>query len=114
MSTTTTRNRIAAAIEAPEPDVALPGRTRSSSFSAQVSDLALGETASKLLPISSELALCDIQKDLPAIRERLRNNVAPSVRQAKARVGAAYSVEVTDFHTPTGQWFVIALVTRTA
>jgi hypothetical protein len=107
-----THTRLAAALEAPESDIAQPGRGRSSSFTAQVADLALGETASKLLPVEPSAALCDIQKDLPAIRERLRNNVASSVRHAKARTGGNYSVEVCDLHTPTGQWFTIALVTR--
>ena len=107
-----THARVAAALASPESDVSQPGRGRSGSFTAQVADLALGDTASKLLAIPGDTALCDIQKDLPALRERLRNNVASSVKHAKARTSGAYTVEVCDLHTPSGQWFVIALVTR--
>lgn len=113
MNTDLTTARLEAAVLTPESDVPQPPRGRAGSFTSQVADLGLGEVASKLLMIPPETALCDVQKELPALRERLRNNVASSVRHARTRTGSTFSVEVCDLHTPSGQWFVIALVTRT-
>lgn len=116
MTNTAVHTRIAAALEGPEAGVPEPTPPRkSSSFSAQVSDLAAGETAPRLTKIDPSLTVAEIKEKLPALRDAARNNVSSAVRSAKQlHDGSNYTVEVTDFTTPRGEWFVIALVTRDA
>lgn len=107
-------NKIKAAMLAPEAGVAEPKRAKSSSFAAQVLDLDIGETASRaVVPIAAG-CFTDLLKDLPAEREKLRNNVGPAVRRAKEKVeGSDYKVEIADVLTGS-TLFLVALVTRVA
>jgi hypothetical protein len=111
MATQILQSRINAALSVPEPDVREPMRRKLYSFVGSLAELKIGETASKISPIDPTMSLADVQANLTNFRATLRNNVTSSVRQASARSGGEYSVEVTDFVTPSGQWYVIALVT---
>lgn len=84
------------------------------SFAAAVANLEPGEEFAKLQRINASATFESIQATLPAMRDTLRNNIAPAVARAKAETGGQYSVEVTDFMTTSRNWFLIAVVTRTA
>lgn len=107
--------KVATAIKVAEAGVSEPSRRRSSSFASQITDLTdIGHVAARVQPFPSDWSMDDISANMSDMREKLRNNIAPSVRQAKNRVpGADYSVEVTSFAATT-KMYVIALVTRTA
>ena len=84
------------------------------SFAAAVANLEPGEEFAKLQRIDTSATFESIQSALPAMRDTLRNNIAPAVARAKAETHGQYSVEVTDFMTNARNWFLIAVVTRTS
>jgi hypothetical protein len=110
--TTALQARLSAAIETPETGLDEPQRRKSSSFAAQVLDLEVGETAPRISRIDPGATIAVIAESLPDLRNSMRNGVSSAVRRAMERTGGEYSVEVTDFTTPAGAWFVLALVTR--
>lgn len=114
MSSTNPLQQVAMAMNTVEDDVSAPTRKRSSSFASVISDLDVGETASRAVRVDQSLTLAEYTERYAALREALRNNVAPSVRQAKLRTGGEYSVEVVDTLTPSRSLFIVALVTRIA
>lgn len=116
----TTKTKLAAALLAPEQDVKVESRKRSSSFAAQVRDLNVGETASRVKPMPRSISLDKLMPQMPAYHTTMRNNCVSAVNSAKATVesdsldGADYKTEVCDFLSPAGTLFVLALVTRVA
>lgn len=82
------------------------------SFQAQVNALAIGESVSKVRAVDPKLRISQIADELPALRQQLRNAVTPAVTRAKAAVGGSYSIEVADMPTPSGNYYVVAVVTR--
>lgn len=105
-------NKITAAMRTVEDDVSEPSRKRSSSMASVIADLEIGETASRAQRVDPTTTLTDYAEQYAELRESLRNNVAPSVRQAKARTGGEYSIEIVDTLTQNRALFIIALVTR--
>jgi hypothetical protein len=87
-------------------------RRRESSFAAAVADLAVGEQTAKLQRIDTTLPVDTIRANLSTMREAMRNNTMPAVTRARAKTGATYTIEVTDFMTTALNWFLIAVVTR--
>lgn len=117
MSTPDTLNkntRVAAAIQAPEDAVPPPNRNRAGSFTTAVTNLDIGETATRTMEVDPGITVAAVAQVLPGLRDRLRNNVAPCVRNAKLKTGGEYSVEVSDCWTPKGRLFIVAFLTRTA
>lgn len=92
-----------------------PPRTRIASFAAAVADMQVGDTpVAKVMELDTRLSVTDALAANSEMCERMRNNVAPSVRQARRKnPDAEYSVETTPLTTKTGM-YVIALVTRIA
>jgi len=95
-------------------DVPLPERRSTYSFTSAIEMLAVGECAARAENVDKYNALAVIQDTLPARKESLRNNIAPSVKAAKGRTGGEYTVEVTDMLTPARNWMIIGIVTRVA
>lgn len=91
-----------------------PGRTRKSSFAAAVADLEVGEQVAKLKRIDTDQTIDQIHASMQSEKDALRNNTTPAVTRAKAETGGQYTIEVTDFQTGSRNWFLIAVVTRTA
>lgn len=85
---------------------------KSSSFSAQVSDLEVGESAIKNIQIDLRLMDTANVEGMAERREQMRNNVASPIRAAKERTGGTYSTELTDVFLPSGRLFIVAVVTR--
>lgn len=104
---------LAAAMQAPEDAVPLPGRNRAGSFTSTLVSLDIGETATRSMEVDPATPVAEVSKALPDLRDRLRNNVTPCVRNAKVKTGAEYSIEVSDCWTPRGRLFIVAFVTRT-
>lgn len=82
------------------------------SFQAQVNALLVGEQASKVRAVNPKLPISKIPEELPALRQQLRNAVTPAVTRAKAQFGSSYSIEVGDMISPSGNYYVVAVVTR--
>lgn len=106
--------KLRAAFHTPEADVKEPPRRRSSSFAAQVTDLEVGESASRVVPIDPTYTIKKLSEALPVLRENLRNNTAPAVRQASTRTGGKYTTELADITTTGDRFYIVAIVTRTA
>lgn len=87
-------------------------RQKSTSFAAQVSELEIGECAVKAIVISPSSSLRSLAEDGPNIRESVRNNLSPSVRQAANRTGFKYTIEVAEVRTVAGNMYVMGIVTR--
>ena len=92
----------------------VPRRRREASFSAAVADLDVGEQVAKLTRIDASLSLDEVQAQMVEMQKTIRNNTVPAVARAKERTGGQYTIEVTDFMTNAKNWFLIAVVTRTA
>lgn len=110
----TDTKKIVAAMSTAETGVEPPNRQRSSSFTAVIADLIPGEHCSKVLEIDSSHTLATVSEHMPTWRQELRNNVTPSVRNARARTGGEYTIEVGEMTTGTRRLFLVAVVTRTA
>jgi hypothetical protein len=89
-----------------------PGRT--TSFSAAVAALAVGEESGKLKRLNTDGPLSDVLAAMPAQREALHNTVSTIASRARSKTGGSYRVEVSDFMTTSKNWFLVAVVTRTA
>lgn len=115
MNTEITELRLSAAIQAPE-DCAIPRPAphRSGSFSAVVAALAVGKTASHVVPVHPDHSLSQLPGMMATLRDDLRNNIASCVRNAKRTTGGEYTIEVDDHFTGKGRLFILALVTRVA
>lgn len=111
--TSASNSKIKSAMQQPDNGVTAPGRTQAASFASQVAALAVGECCSRVVGVDPNVRLCELSTMLPAMRESLRNNTAPSVRQANTRTGNKYTIEVADVRTPGDNFFVVAIVTRT-
>lgn len=89
-------------------------RTRPASMSAAVADLAVGEEVAKLQRVNTAQPMEDAIASLGAAKERLRNAMQPVVARAKAKTSGTYTVEISDFFTTAKNWFLVAVITRTA
>lgn len=104
---------ILAAMAAPDDGVSPPSRVNPSSRASQIAALGLGESVVFTSgSINPGLSLAEVLASLPDWGAALRNSVMSSVRQASARTGAQYGVEVTDVTTPQRNMYVIAIVSR--
>lgn len=106
--------KIKTAMKTPDPVVPEPTQRRSNSFATQVAELEIGESVSRVSPIPDTLSLHELQQVMSTMRQTLRNNTTPSVRQAMARTGGEYRIEVADTRTASDRFFLVAIVTRTA
>lgn len=115
MNTDHTELRLSAAIMAPE-DCAIPSQPphRTGSLTATIASLAVGKTASHVVPVHPDYSLSQLQGMMATLRDDLRNNVTSCVRNAKRTTGGEYSIEVDDHFTSKGRLFILALVTRVA
>lgn len=107
-------DKVKAAIMAPERDVPEPRRAKQSSFAAQVMDLEVGQSASRVAAVTMTASLAQLQQDIPAQRDNLRNGCAPAVKRAKERVQGEYTTEVGVMTMPGMTMYVVAVVTRVA
>ncbi len=87
---------------------------RPGSFNAQVQELNPGESVSKVRMVDVTMTVDRLPDEMPALRQQVRNSVAPAVARAKEIVGGDYTVEVGDVVMPSGKLYVVAVVTRTA
>ena len=101
------------ALDNPEIGIKPPTRRKSSSFTAQVIDLEVGESCSRVEQIDPRMAVLTVQQNIVTMRQQFRNRCDPSVMQAKKATGGQYVLEVTDVMTAARSWFILAIVTRT-
>ena len=107
-------DKILAAMAAPDSDIDPPSRVQPSSRASQIAALELGESACFTSgSTDTDMSLATVLASIPEWTASLRNNVMSSVRQASARTGNAYTVEVTDVTTPQRNLYIVAIVTRT-
>ena len=87
---------------------------RSSSFSAVVTDLEVGECASKVQPVDPEMTLGELAEQMSGLKATLTNNSNTAIRQAKSTTGGTYQSLVTESVTAGGELFLVLIVRRTA
>lgn len=101
------------ALANPEMGVSPPSRRKSSSFAAQVLDLEVGHSCSRVEQISPMVPLGVIQQNITTMRRQFRDRTDPAVASAKKQTGRNYIMESGDFMTSTSSWFLVIVVTRT-
>lgn len=111
-TTEKTKQQISVAAMTPDHSVEPPSRARPASFTTQVAALEIGECVSKVERLDMTLPAGTIQDCLTDWRSTMRNNVAPSVRHAKAKTGGTYAIEVFDCMSDMRNWYLMAVVTR--
>lgn len=89
-------------------------RQRSSSFAAVVSDLEVGESASRVHMLNEDMTLAQMRDDMKEMKAMISNNARPSVTMAKQRTGGEYRIETGETITTSGRVFLLVIVTRTA
>lgn len=98
-------------------DVAIPSRTRSSSFASMLVDQRIGDAPlSRVLPVETAdlTQYGDMKSALNELKDKLRNNVQSSINQARRRSeGASYSVECKEQLFDSGI-IIVALIRRVA
>lgn len=87
---------------------------KSSSFTAVVTDLEVGESASRTHPLNENMTLAELQRDLSEMKDQISNNVRPLVRKAQEATGGTYRVETSQTITTSGRIYLLAIVTRTS
>src|SRR5437764_1311241 len=104
-----TKTKLAAALLKPDAGVTTTqSRQRSGSFAAQVRDLAVGETASRVKPMPRSIALDELVAQMPTHHTTMRNSCVSAIRDAMKNVesddldGPQYKTEVCDFLSPAG------------
>jgi hypothetical protein len=85
---------------------------RPDSFDQQVRKLEPGEFITKARAVNNGLTLGELPRELVEIRQQLRNAVAPAVARAKAATEGIYTTEIGEVTMPTGNLFVVAVITR--
>lgn len=105
-------NRLDTALTKPETNVTPPTRKRSGSLSAQIRDLELGESCSRVQQIHSSHTLALIQDKMSTWKAGLRSSVESTVGVIRRETGHKYSTELADFQTASNTWFIVAVVTR--
>ena len=93
-------------------DIMANTQTKSSSFFAQVLDLAPGDSCSRVRPVDPTTSVERLPEELPEIKQQLRNACTPAVTNAKEKTGGTYSIEVGEVVMPKGRMYVLAVVTR--
>lgn len=111
-TTEKTKQQISVAAMTPDHSVEPPSRARPASFTTQVAALEIGECVSKVERLDTNASVYHLQERLPEMRATMRNNVAPSVRHAKAKTGGTYTIEVFDCMSDMRNWYLMAVVTR--
>ena len=99
-----------------ESDVSIPSRARSHSFASVLADMKVGEPpAARAMPIElSNDPAFSLKDAMSDAKDRLRNNVQPSMSQASRRVdGAKFSCECNIMVADSGM-YAVALVRRIA
>ena len=89
-------------------------RRRESSFAAVVSDLEVGESASRTHFLNQDMTLADLARDMAEMKAMIRNNAQPAVVAARKRTGGQYRVESGETITQGGNVYLLVIVTRTA
>lgn len=87
-------------------------RQKMSSFAAVVSDLAIGESASRTHMLNDSMTLAQMRQDMSEMKAMISNNVRPSVAVAKKRTGGEYRVETGETITTGGRVYLLVIVTR--
>lgn len=88
------------------------GQRKESSFAAVVADLEVGQSASRVHHLSSEMTLAEMQRDMREMKAMIANNAKPSVNIARQRTGGEYRIETGETITTGGRVFLLVIVTR--
>lgn len=103
------------ALVSPDQDVPMPNKnSKTSSFSAQVQDLEVNQSACRVHRANPDMTLAEFTENLRDIKEMMRNNVASTMKLARQKTGGTYSSEVSEVVMPSGSIFVLLIITRTA
>lgn len=100
------------ALSKPERGITPPSRRKQSSFAAQVIDLEIGQSCSRVEQIDPTMSLLMIQQNINTMRRQFRDRCDPAVAEAKKQTGNSYISESADFMTKASSWFLVVVVTR--
>lgn len=108
------KTNLISALSVPDTGIDPPSKRNPNSLTSLIASLRVGECASRVEALDSNMSVRDMALTVGEIKSTLRNNVAPSVRNARQRVaGSEFTVEVAELVTPAGSLYVVAIITRT-
>ena len=87
-------------------------RRKDSSFSSVVSDLDIGESASRTHFLNQDMTLAKMHQEMREMKAMISNNARPAVSAAKQRTGGEYRIETGETITTAGRVYLLVIVTR--
>ena len=87
-------------------------RRKESSFSSVVSDLDIGESASRTHFLNQDMTLAKMHQEMREMKAMISNNARPAVSAAKQRTGGEYRIETGETITTAGRVYLLVIVTR--
>ena len=87
-------------------------RRKESSFASVLTDLEVGESASRVQVVDDRDRLSDVIDNMRTMKAALSNNTRPSVAAAKERTGGEYRVETGEMFSTAGRLYLLVIVTR--
>lgn len=116
MATAQKSSKITAAMAKPENEVPVQNvkiQRSTTSFTAQIADLEVGECVSRIGQLRTDMTMGEFAEQSATLKANFRNNIAPSVRGAKSYTNGEYTIEIATVTTTPGMVYLIAIVTRT-
>lgn len=110
MSDPTILDELTPAMMTMETDVELPSGVRASSIVGNLIALKPGELYVYAQEIPSDRTLASIQEEAAALRYRMRNSVASSIRNAKRLTSSTFSLETAMVQMPTGRVLIQVVI----
>lgn len=110
-----TKPDLKTAITEADSAITVPPRSRTVNIvnlMAQVTALEIGQCCSRVERVPMDMTLKEFGEQSTELKNSLRNNMAPSVRGAKAKTGGDYTIEITTTVTTPGQLYIVGIVTR--
>jgi hypothetical protein len=89
-------------------------RRRDSSFSSVVSDLEVGESASRTHFLNPDMTLAKMHEEMREMKSMIANNARPAITAAKQRTGGEYRIETGETITTAGRVYLLVIITRIA
>jgi len=98
-----------------DPDTMTDAPTpRPGSFQYALTSLAVGESISKVRKLAGkDINVADYQAEMTALKRAMGNGLRNALVRANESTGGTYSLQVGDTLTSAGEFWCVAIITRT-
>lgn len=107
---------IANTFNRPDPDTMTDAPSpRPGSFQYALTSLAVGESISKVRKLTgTDIVVADYQAEMTSLKRVMGNALRNAMVRAGEATGGTYSLQVGDTLTSAGEFWCVAIITRTA